>query len=146
MNHHELEHYRKLLLDIRKVVLNEMNSIKNEEEGSTLKEEDGDHSSYPYHLADQGSDCIAQEMNFFFAHRDSRFLYHVDAALDRIEEGTYGTCENCGEEISKNRLDVLPHARFCITCKTIEESIRINQTNSSRSYTNWGIDDFDESN
>jgi len=145
MNHQELEHYRKLLLDIRRAIVSEMSNIKSEEEDSTLKDEDGDHSAYPYHMADQGSDSIAQEMNFFFAHRDSRFLYHIDAALDRIEDGTYGICEICQEEISKDRLDVLPHARFCITCKTKEESMKVNQSNSRGNYTAWVNDDIYES-
>jgi RNA polymerase-binding transcription factor DksA len=40
----------------------------------------------------------------------------IRAALDRIEQGTYGRCANCGEPISEERLDVLPHAAVCRTC------------------------------
>lgn len=123
MTAEELQHFKQLLLEKRKELQGEMNNIKNDEENMSQKEKDGDHSSYPYHMADQGSDNMAQEMNFLYAHRDSRLLYHIDQALDKIEDGTYGKCETCGEFINKDRLFALPHARLCIACKVNEEGL-----------------------
>jgi DnaK suppressor protein len=126
MKESELRHFKKLLLDRRKELLDEMSAIKNEESESTLKEEDGDNSAYGFHLADQGTDSITQEQNFLYAQRDSRLLYHIDMALKRIEEDIYGLCENCGLPISKDRLEALPHARLCISCKAQEEGFDLN--------------------
>lgn len=44
-------------------------------------------------------------------------LGDVNGALERIEEGTYGTCERCGQEIPPERLEARPHASLCVTCK-----------------------------
>lgn len=123
MNSKELEFFKQLLLEKRIELLGEMNSIKTEEEEMSLKEEDGDHSAYPFHLADQGSDSMAQELNFFYAHRDSRLLYHIDQALDKIKNGKYGRCETCNQLINRDRLEALPHARLCIECKLKEEGL-----------------------
>ena len=64
---------------------------------------------------------MAQEMNFFYAHRDSRLLYHIDQALEKIERGKYGQCETCSRPIGRNRLEAVPHARLCVECKSNEE-------------------------
>jgi len=121
MNAEKLQYFKQLLLDKRKELVGEINLIKIEEEELSLKEEDGDHSAYPYHLADQGSDNSAQELNFYHAHRDSRLLYHIDEALGKIESGKYGWCETCGQSIGRYRLEAVPHARLCIQCKCKEE-------------------------
>ncbi|WP_119729208.1 TraR/DksA family transcriptional regulator [Thermomonospora amylolytica] len=44
-------------------------------------------------------------------------LEEVDAALARLDVGTYGTCEGCGEPIPEGRLEILPYARFCVRCQ-----------------------------
>jgi DnaK suppressor protein len=48
-------------------------------------------------------------------------LSSIDAALARIEDGTYGRCERCGEPIAEERLEALPYATRCIECKRLEE-------------------------
>jgi len=123
MKAEELQHFKQLLLEKRQELFSQMNSIKTEERELSLKEEDGDNSAYSFHLADQGSDSTAQEQNFFYAQRDSRLLYHIDQALDKIESGKYGRCETCSQHINRDRLEVLPHARLCIECKLKEEGL-----------------------
>jgi RNA polymerase-binding transcription factor DksA len=49
-------------------------------------------------------------------HTEEGSLAEVNAALDRIDRGTYGRCEACGKPVAKTRLDALPHARHCIAC------------------------------
>jgi len=49
----------------------------------------------------------------------SRMLKDIDRSLKQIAEGTYGLCEGCGEEISSNRLQALPWARYCLTCQEL---------------------------
>jgi len=56
-----------------------------------------------------------------FASKSGRLVYHIDEALRRIQEGTYGKCQSCGKQISAARLEAVPHARLCIECKAKEE-------------------------
>ena len=122
MNKKKMEYFKKLLLKKRKEMMEQMAIIKEAEMTSTLKESTGDHSSYAFHMADQGTDCMEREKNFFYAQRDGRLLYHIDKALERIDEGVFGRCDSCGEDISSERLEAVPHARLCIKCKSSEEN------------------------
>lgn len=51
---------------------------------------------------------------------ETRMLREIDEALNRIYEGTYGICEECGEEIDPRRLEVMPYARLCVACREIQ--------------------------
>ncbi len=121
MNEKKLTFYKELLLQKRKELLDQMNFIRDTEMENTLKEATGDHSAYSFHMADQGTDAMEREKNFLYAQRNGRLLYHIDMALERIENGTYGLCQSCGKPISEERLEAVPHARLCIECKALEE-------------------------
>ena len=88
---------------------------------TTIKDSTGDISSYSYHMADQGTDAMEREKAFLFASKSGRLLYHIDEALRRIKDKSYGKCMVCGKQISQARLEAVPHARFCISCKEKEE-------------------------
>jgi DnaK suppressor protein len=64
---------------------------------------------------------ISEDLNLrrLGAHRKA--LHDIDESLRKIEEGTYGICEECGEQISEKRLQVMPTASFCITCQENKE-------------------------
>lgn len=130
MNKKDREHFKKLLLKKRKELMEQMELIKNTEKEATLKEATGDHSSYSYHMADQGTDTMEREKNLFYAQRDGRLLYHIEQALDRIEEGTFGLCHSCKNPINRERLTAVPHARLCIECKSKEEKLDVASSNS----------------
>ena len=121
MDNAELAYFKKLLLQRRSELSDEIEYLKKEEMEFSLKDEDGDNASFSNHLGDHGTDMSTQEQNFLQIQRDSRLLYHIDEALKRIDNGTYGQCEGCGRNISKLRLEALPHARLCIRCKLKEE-------------------------
>lgn len=53
--------------------------------------------------------------------REQKLMEKIDEALARIEEGTYGICDECGEDITVKRLEARPVAKFCIDCKTKQE-------------------------
>jgi DnaK suppressor protein len=116
----DLKKYEMLLLQKKKEMLEEM-GIVGDAYGPTPKEASGDLSSYSYHMADQGTDTMDREMAFMFASKSGRLLYHIDQALLRIKDGTYGTCQTCSKMISVARLEAVPHARLCIQCKSAEE-------------------------
>ncbi len=111
------EYFRELIMSKRAKLLEELGYLKESSE-TTLEEYSGDNSTYSFHMADQGTDAQEREKAFLFASREGKFLAHLDRALDRINDGTYGSCVECGEPISKARLEAVPHARMCVDCKT----------------------------
>jgi DnaK suppressor protein len=76
----------------------------------------GDLSDYPFHPADHGTDSYEQEMDTVFAERAGRELEEIDDALRRLYEAPerFGICENTGEPIPLERLDLIPWARTCV--------------------------------
>jgi len=121
MTKQELARFKKLLLAKREEILNDLGKLKDQEMTSTLKDASGENSAYSFHMADVGTDNMEREKTFYFATQEGRFLYHIEQAIERIEKGTYGLCQECGQPIGKERLDAVPHARLCITCKSNEE-------------------------
>ncbi len=95
-----------------------------ESTGASQQESDGDLTNYPFHMADQGTDTMEQEKRFLIASQEGRLLWHIDEALRRLYRSpeTFGQCASCGRPIAFERLDALPHARFCVDCKQREES------------------------
>jgi len=117
----EKEKYRKALLAKKKEILEELAHTMKSSVSTTIRESTGDISSYSYHMADQGTDAMERELSFMFASKSGRFLYHIEEALRRIDSKDFGKCIKCGKNISKARLDAVPHARMCIECKSAEE-------------------------
>lgn len=121
----QLQYFEKRLLDERRRVLKELGQY-DEAFGATPQSADGGLSSYSFHMADQGTDAMEREKAFLFASQEGRFLWHIDEALRRLYRApeTYGICHQCGNPIGFDRLDALPHARFCIECKQREEDAK----------------------
>src|SRR3954452_6420436 len=120
-----LQHFEKRLQEERKRVLKELGRA-DEAFGATPQSADGDLSSYSFHMADQGTDAMEREEAFLFASQEGRFLWHIDEALRRLYRApdSFGKCHNCGKDIAFERLDALPHARYCIECKQREEDAK----------------------
>lgn len=112
----DLKKFEDLLLARKKALMEEMGIV-----GSSMKDSTGDLSSYSYHMADQGTETMDREMAFMFASKSGRLIYHIDEALRRIQDGSFGLCHTCGKAISQARLEAVPHARLCIDCKSKEE-------------------------
>ena len=70
---------------------------------------------------DLASSEYLQSFTFRLRGREKTFLDKISKALQKIEEGTFGTCEECGEEISVKRLEARPEATLCIRCKEDQE-------------------------
>jgi len=113
-----LQHFEKRLLEERRRVLKELGH-----HDDSMQASDGDLSAYSFHMADQGTDAMEREKAFLMASKEGRFLWHIDQALRRLYKSpeTFGKCMNCGQDIAFERLDALPHARYCIECKQREE-------------------------
>jgi DnaK suppressor protein len=73
--------------------------------------------------ADDGVHEYEEQVDHALAGTEERLLEEVDAALDRIERGTFGQCGVCGRPIGQKRLRAVPYARFCATCALREEEV-----------------------
>ncbi len=71
---------------------------------------------------DLAADSSERELLFTLNDNERRRLDHINIALEKIEKGTYGNCEDCGKPISKGRLLVVPYTKFCIKCSAKNES------------------------
>jgi RNA polymerase-binding transcription factor DksA len=125
MNKKNLQHFEKRLLEERRRVMKELGHY-DDVFGSTPQSADGDLSAYSFHMADQGTDAMEREKAFLFASQEGRFLWHIDQALRRLYKSpeTFGKCHGCGDDIAFDRLDALPHARYCFSCKQKEEDAK----------------------
>ena len=121
MRKRDLEKFEKQLRARREELVKDMESFKDLSLSKTTRDATGDHSSYSFHMADQGTDASEREKAFMLASKTGRLLYHIDEALRRIKDNTYGKCMKCGKQISVARLQAVPHARYCIDCKSREE-------------------------
>ena len=122
MNKRDREHFQERLIEERVKLLKELGYFEDKIFNSSQRDAAGDLSAYSVHMADQASDAEEREKAYHMASAEGRLLYHIDEALARIKEGTYGACCACGKPIGKPRLEVVPHARLCIECKKAEEN------------------------
>jgi DnaK suppressor protein len=74
----------------------------------------GELSSVDQHPGDLGTETFEQEKNLSLLEQVQDELLQIEAAFERLERGTYGTCQACGRPIGKERLEALPATRFCI--------------------------------
>lgn len=118
----DLEHFRTLLLDRRGAITDAIEYLHKENPGS-LVDETGElvSGSADQHPADTATETVDREIDYTLEEHDERLLAEIDAALERIDDGTYGICVNCGAQIAPERLEAMPWATLCIDCKRKEE-------------------------
>uniref|UniRef100_A0A832I3W3 TraR/DksA family transcriptional regulator n=1 Tax=Eiseniibacteriota bacterium TaxID=2212470 RepID=A0A832I3W3_UNCEI len=85
------------------------------------RDSSGELSGYSFHMADAGTDAMEREKAFLFASAEGRALMAVNEALRKLYRGEYGICESCGNPIARARLEAMPSARLCVSCKEKEE-------------------------
>lgn len=120
-NKKELTEFRKIILKKKEDILEEIKSISEDVLKKSQKDASGDISGYSYHMADVATDNYDREFSLGLASNEMEVLYVLDDALKRIDEGTYGICEDCKQPISKTRLKALPQASLCIKCQEKRE-------------------------
>ncbi|CAN5728081.1 MAG TPA: TraR/DksA C4-type zinc finger protein [Longimicrobiaceae bacterium] len=125
MDRTQLEHIERRLLRERDRALRSLGRFQ-EQSMFSRDAADADLSSYSFHMADQGTDAMEREKAFLFASKEGRYLYRVEDALRRLynDPENFGICHSCRSEIPFERLDALPHARYCLDCKLREEEDR----------------------
>ncbi|MFY9402887.1 MAG: TraR/DksA C4-type zinc finger protein [Candidatus Omnitrophota bacterium] len=117
----ELLVYKKVILKRKEEIIDGIQRISEDTLKKSQKEASGDISGYSYHMADVATDNYDREFSLGLASNDRKALYELEDALKRVEEGTYGICQECKNLIAKARLKAVPQARFCVKCQQKKE-------------------------
>ena len=121
MNKKEMKVYKERLLLIRSRLRGDVSAMADAALNKTRSESSGDLSSMPIHMADIGSDNFEQEFTLNLMQTEEGTLGAIEVALERIEDGVYGVCEECNSAIKKSRLNAIPYTPFCIDCASENE-------------------------
>jgi DnaK suppressor protein len=117
MTNVDLDGRRAELLRMRDGVLRAAHDIvEDDDDGSELSSAAGDQ-----HLADHATDMLDHEMDESLEENAEELVREIDLAIGRIDAGTYGLCSRCGQPIPDERLDAVPYAVLCVSCKRLEE-------------------------
>jgi RNA polymerase-binding transcription factor DksA len=84
------------------------------EQDEAVSDTAGELSSFDQHPGDSGSETFEMEKNVSLLEQVDDELLEVEVAVQRLERGTYGTCQACGRPIGEERLEAMPAARFCV--------------------------------
>ena len=116
----QLKQFRQLLITERAKCAGEIRSIAQEALKSP-REASGDLSAYTVHMADMAADTYERELSMNMVSSEQEILYQIDDALKRLDEGSYGVCQQCNKPISMSRLKAVPYASLCIACQRTKE-------------------------
>jgi DnaK suppressor protein len=112
MEAEKLDYFRNVLADEMKTLINDA--------GKTVTEMTSDSSNFP-DPTDRATQESDRNFELRIRDRERKLINKIKDALDRIESGDFGVCEECGDDISEARLKVRPVTTLCINCKMEEE-------------------------
>ena len=116
----QVKQFRQLLITERSKVAKEIRSIAQDATKSP-REASGDLSAYTVHMADMAADTYERELSLNIASSEQEVLYQIDDALKRLDDGSFGVCQQCNQPISMSRLKAVPYASLCIGCQRVKE-------------------------
>ncbi len=135
----ELIKIKQNLITMKKALLKEIDMSVKEGSSSDMTEPRGD-------IYDISSNERDRELSYMLGDRERNKLREIDNAIYKIDDGTYGICDECGEIISKKRLSIIPYSNLCITCKSKiekEEKEKLNDSSYSDNFNTIAILDED---
>jgi RNA polymerase-binding protein DksA len=115
----DTETYRRRLLEERKRVVAALEYLHEENAGS-LREE-AEEPTIADNIGETATVTLDREMDYSLEEASNHVLAAIDAALERLDAGTYGVCVTCGKPIGEDRLEAIPYAAQCIECRSREE-------------------------
>ena len=118
----EMKVYKERLLALRARLRGDVSAMANSALNKTRTDGCGDLSSMPIHMADMGTDAYEQEFTLSLMQSEEGTLGEIEGALERIEEGDYGSCVECSGRIPKMRLKAIPYTPYCVKCASEIES------------------------
>lgn len=110
-----LNRFRKMLEDERARLAEVISDIEEEQEELRLSETSSERSPDP-NTAEGGSLAFEIEKELSLYENARNLLEQAEEALERIEDGVYGICAECGAAIPVARLEAIPHTKYCVTC------------------------------
>jgi len=116
----QLKQFRQLLITERAKCAAEIRSIA-EDASKSPREASGDLSAYTVHMADMSADTYERELSMSIVSSEQEILYQIDDALKRLDDGSYGVCQQCNQPIVMSRLRAVPYASLCINCQRAKE-------------------------
>jgi DnaK suppressor protein len=111
----DMNHFRELLLRKRDDLVGDLQSLHDQAFKAS------DQGNAANHMADFGSDNYEQDFNLGIIENEEEVVGEIDLALRRIDTGEYGVCLDCHVPVPKPRLEAIPWARQCVTCKSKAE-------------------------
>ena len=108
----KLDFFKKLLLKMKAQINGDIRSMADESEGDQADK--CDVSGHAMHMADVATDMYDREFNLSLASNDREMLQKIEAALVRIDKGTFGLCLKTGKRIPEARLKAVPYAEYCL--------------------------------
>ena len=127
-NKKELAAFRQILRDLRARLQGDVEQLT---DGALDRNSGGGESKNPTHIADLGTEAYEQDFSLRVVETDRSILDEINAALKRVDEGTYGVCEMCRDDdrppsrsmITKTRLRAIPYSRNCVACERKREEV-----------------------
>ncbi len=116
MKREQFNQFRDRLLKLTDRAGRDAETVREQALGPGGSQATGGLSDVPTHLGDLGTEAYLQELNSTLLENEEYLLGEAIAALRRIDEGTYGTCENCGQPVPEERLKAIPWTRYCTKC------------------------------
>jgi len=116
MTSHQHEKYRQRLMEMAVRLRGDDAAVGGEALRQAGGSASGNLSNVPQHLADISTEAFEQEMSATLMQNARELQAEVAAALDRVEQGTFGKCQRCGRDIAEDRLQALPYTRYCVDC------------------------------
>ncbi len=122
LKNEEIESFRRILLGLQARLQGDLDQMTEEALHKSGGDAAGNLSSMPLHMADLGTENFDQDFTLGLIENEQDTLGQIHDALARIERGTFGKCEECGETIGRSRLHALPYTPSCIECARKRES------------------------
>src|SRR6476659_5423103 len=121
LNPKDVNKYRKALEALSSRVRSDANGMVDQVRSGTGGNGGSDLSNAPFHLGDMGTDEFMYDMNATLLVNEQYIVAESREALNRLDNGTYGVCESCGQSIASARLEAIPFTRFCVKCAEVND-------------------------
>lgn len=121
MEKKDLKTFEELLQKKKLDLLKGIDHIAKDALKKSQRDAAGDLSAYSLHMADMATDNYDREFSLGLADNEQKILHRIEAALERMEQKTFGVCDLCAKKISKVRLKAVPYAELCVPCQELQE-------------------------
>ena len=132
MNLEERKKYKNKLLKEKARVDDVIKMLRKNEVINSNEEMASEISFYDNHTGDLGEELFDKEKSIAIKENEYDIINKIDYALENIENGTYGVCKECSKEISRDRLEVIPYAAYCVPCQTKINNLQVDKSEKEK--------------